>query len=452
MMDLREAARAVEGELHGAAQRFDGVSTDSRAVGAGELFVALEGERFDGHEYVAEAQKRGAAGALTSRLVQTQVPMAQVVVEDTRLALGRLAAYWRGRFALPVVALTGSNGKTTVKEMLASILAAHLGDRSRVLATEGNLNNDIGMPLTLLRLREEHRFAVIEMGMNHEGEIDYLTHIAQPTVAVVNNAQRAHVGILGSIEAIARAKGEIYAGLRGSGVAVVNEDDAFAGYWKGLNAAHRIVTFGLSPAADVRAEPAGRGWLFHIPGHEFVLELLVRGEHNVRNALAAGAAAVALELPADMIRSGLAEFRGVPGRLQRRRSASGAWVIDDSYNANPESMKAAIRVLAAEPGRRVFVMGDMGELGAGADGMHAEVGTFARESGIDALFTLGEASRHAAQAFGAGAQPFGDVESLIAAAGRESASGATLLVKGSRFMRMERVADALAGAGGTHAL
>jgi UDP-N-acetylmuramoyl-tripeptide--D-alanyl-D-alanine ligase len=452
MMDLREAARAVEGELHGAPQRFDGVSTDSRAVGTGELFVALKGERFDGHEYVAEAQKRGAAGALTSHLVQTQAPMAQVVVEDTRLALGRLAACWRGRFALPVVALTGSNGKTTVKEMLASILAAHLGDRSRVLATEGNLNNDIGMPLTLLRLREEHRFAVIEMGMNHEGEIDYLTHIAQPTVAVVNNAQRAHVGILGSIEAIARAKGEIYAGLRGSGVAVVNEDDAFAGYWKGLNGAHRVVTFGLSPAADVRAEPAGRGWLFHVPGNEFVLELLVRGEHNVRNALAACAAAVALELPADMIRAGLAEFRGVPGRLQRRRSASGAWVIDDSYNANPESMKAAIRVLAAEPGRRVFVMGDMGELGAGADRMHAEVGTFARESGIDALFTLGEASRHAAQAFGAGAQPFGDVESLIAAAGRESASGSTLLVKGSRFMRMERVADALAGAGGTHAL
>jgi UDP-N-acetylmuramoyl-tripeptide--D-alanyl-D-alanine ligase len=452
MMDLREAARAVGGELHGPARRFGGVSTDSRAVGAGELFVALRGERFDGHEYIAEAQERGAAGALTSHLVQTEAPMAQVVVEDTRVALGRLAASWRGRFAVPVVALTGSNGKTTVKEMLASILAAHLGDRARVLATEGNLNNDIGMPLTLLRLREDHRFAVIEMGMNHEGEIDYLTHIAQPTVALVNNAQRAHVGILGSVEAIARAKGEIYAGLRGSGVAVVNEDDAFAGYWKGLNGAHRIVTFGLSPRADVRAEPAGRGWLFHIPGHEFVLELLVRGEHNVRNALAACAAAVALELPADMIRAGLAEFRGVPGRLQRRRTATGAWVIDDSYNANPESMKAAIRVLAAEPGRRVFVMGDMGELGAGADQMHAEVGAFARESGIDALFTLGEASRHAAQAFGAGAQPFGDLESLIAAAGRESASGATLLVKGSRFMRMERVADALAGAGGTHAL
>jgi UDP-N-acetylmuramoyl-tripeptide--D-alanyl-D-alanine ligase len=451
-MQLREAARAVGAELHGESQRVDGVSTDSRAVAVGDLFVALRGERFDGHEYLAEAQKRGAVGALTSRLVQTQIPMAQVVADDTRLALGRLAAWWRGRFALPVVALTGSNGKTTVKEMLASILAAHTGDRASVLATEGNLNNDIGMPLTLLRLREEHRFAVIEMGMNHEGEIDYLTRIAQPTVAIVNNAQRAHVGILGSLEAIARAKGEIYAGLRASGVAVVNDDDAFAEYWKGLNRERRVVTFGFSPRAQVRAQPAGRGWHFHVPGDELAIELQVTGEHNVRNALAASAAAVALGLPGQAIRAGLAEFRGVPGRLQRRRSPAGAWVIDDSYNANPESMKAAIRVLAAEPGRRVFVMGDMGELGAGADAMHAEVGAFARESGIDALLTLGEASRHAAEAFGAGAQPFGDIEALVAAAGRESASGATLLVKGSRFMRMERVADALAGAGETHAV
>ena len=453
MMELREAARVVGGRLHGESQRFHGVSTDSRAVAEGDLFVALRGERFDGHEYLPEAQKRGAVGALTARVVQTQVPMAQVVVgDDTRLALGRLAAHWRARFALPVVALTGSNGKTTVKEMLASILAAHMGDRDAVLATEGNLNNDIGMPLTLLRLREGHRFAVIEMGMNHEGEIDYLTRIAQPTVAIVNNAQRAHVGILGSVEAIARAKGEIYAGLHASGVAVVNEDDAFAGYWKGLNRERRVVTFGFSPEAHVRAEAVGRGWRFRMPGSEFAIELRVSGEHNVRNALAAAAAAYALGLPVSAIRAGLEEFRGVPGRLQRRRTPGGAWVIDDSYNANPESMKAAIRVLAAEPGRRVFVMGDMGELGAGGDAMHAEVGAFARESRIDALLTLGEASRHAAEAFGAGAQAFADVEPLLAAARREIAAGATLLVKGSRFMRMERVADALAGAGETHAV
>jgi UDP-N-acetylmuramoyl-tripeptide--D-alanyl-D-alanine ligase len=226
MMDLREAAQALGGRVHGAAASFAGVGTDSRTTCAGELFVALEGERFDGHEHVAEARAKGAAAALVSRVVDAALP--QLVVDDTRLALGRLAAHWRSRYALELVALTGSNGKTTVKEMLAAILAAHCGSRAPVLATEGNLNNDIGMPLTLLKLREAHRFAVIEMGMNHEGEIDYLTRIAQPTVALVTNAHRAHVGMLGSLEAIARAKGEIYAGLKPSGAAVVNDDDDVA--------------------------------------------------------------------------------------------------------------------------------------------------------------------------------------------------------------------------------
>ena len=218
MMDLQEAGRAVGGRVHGAATRFSGVTTDSRKVATGDLFVALKGERFDGNEYVGQAMAQGAVAAITSRLVSARVPVPQVVVDDTRIALGRLAAHWRARFALPLVALTGSNGKTTVKEMLTAILAAHCGDATMVLATQGNLNNDIGMPVTLLRLREEHRYAVIEMGMNHEGEIDYLTRIALPTVALVNNAQRAHVGILGSVKAIARAKGEIYAGLKAAGV------------------------------------------------------------------------------------------------------------------------------------------------------------------------------------------------------------------------------------------
>jgi len=239
MMDLQETARATGGRLEGANARFSGVTTDSRKVSAGDLFVALSGERFDGHAYVAEAMSRGAVAAITARVVETAMPLPQVVVADTRLALGKLAGHWRARFAMPLTALTGSNGKTTVKEMITAILATHCGSRSMVLATEGNLNNDIGMPLTLLRLREAHRYAVIEMGMNHEGEIDYLTRIAQPTVALVNNAQRAHVGILGSVEAIARAKGEIYAGLGPSGIAVINEDDAFARYWRGLNRGRR---------------------------------------------------------------------------------------------------------------------------------------------------------------------------------------------------------------------
>jgi UDP-N-acetylmuramoyl-tripeptide--D-alanyl-D-alanine ligase len=451
MMDLQEAGRAVGGRVHGAATRFAGVTTDSRQVAAGDLFVALKGERFDGNEYVGEAMGRGAVAAITSRLVSAQMPVPQVVVDDTRIALGKLAAHWRARFALPLVALTGSNGKTTVKEMLASILAAHCGDRTMVLATQGNLNNDIGMPITLLRLRDEHRYAVIEMGMNHAGEIDYLTRIAQPQVAIVNNAQRAHVGILGSLKAIARAKGEIYAGLKPSGIAVVNADDAFAGYWKELNAGRRIVTFGLAEPADVRATVEGSQVRFVTPADAFAVDLQVAGEHNVRNALAACAAAHALEIPPHAIQDGLNHFGGVPGRLQRRPGRSGSLVIDDSYNANPESMKAAIRVLAREAGRRVFVMGDMGELGDESAAMHAEVGTFAREAGIDALLALGEASRAAAQAFGAGARHFEALEALIEAAGHEAAAGATLLVKGSRFMQMERVADAMALPEGGHA-
>jgi UDP-N-acetylmuramoyl-tripeptide--D-alanyl-D-alanine ligase len=443
MMDALEAARAVSGQLQGPPVRFSGVSTDSRAVRAGELFVAIKGDKFDAHNFVEAAGKKGAVAALVSRLVPG-APIPQILVDDTRLALGRLAGHWRRKFALPVVALTGSNGKTTVKEMLAAILAAHCGGRDAVHATEGNLNNDIGMPLTLLELRDGHRYAVIEMGMNHAGEIDYLTRIAQPTIAVVNNAQRAHVGILGSLEAIAHAKGEVYTGLGAGGIAVVNADDAYAPYWKQLNAARRIVTFGLGADADVRGSAAGAQVRIVTPGDAFVVTLQVSGEHNVLNALAACAAAHALDIPPRAMQDGLNHFAGVPGRLQRRRASSGSWVIDDSYNANPESMRAAVKVLAAESGRKVFVMGDMGELGEGGERMHAEVGEFARQSGIDVLIALGEASRHAADAFGKGAMHFADIGAARAAAEREAAAGATILVKGSRFMQMERVADALA--------
>lgn len=460
MMDTAEAARAVSGQLHGAAVRFSSVTTDSRAVGKGDLFVALKGERYDAHDFVEASAKRGAVASMVSRLVQFSMGPAlrdhashpQIVVDDTRFGLGRLAAYWRRKHALPVVALTGSNGKTTVKEMLSAILDAHCGSRETVLATEGNLNNDIGMPLTLLRLRDGHRFAVVEMGMNHVGEIDYLTRIAQPTVAVVNNAQRAHVGILGSVEAIAHAKGEIYGGLVESGIAIINEDDAYAAYWKKLNAGRRIVTFGLGETADVHATAAGSQVRFVTPVDAFAVTLQVAGEHNVRNALAACAAAHALEIPPHAMQDGLSHFTGVPGRLQRRPGVAGSVVIDDSYNANPESMKAAVQVLAAEAGRRIFVMGDMGELGEGADAMHAEVGAFAKESGIDGLLALGDLARHAVRGFGKGAEHFADIASLQKAAREAASSGTTLLVKGSRFMQMERVADALAQQGDAHAL
>jgi UDP-N-acetylmuramoyl-tripeptide--D-alanyl-D-alanine ligase len=353
---------------------------------------------------------------------------------------------------MPLIALTGSNGKTTVKEMVGAILAAHAGGRERVLATQGNLNNDIGMPLTLLKLRAQHRYAVIEMGMNHEGEIDYLTRIARPNVALVNNAQRAHVGILGSVEAIARAKGEIYAGLGPSGTAVVNEDDAFAGYWRGLNRTRPIISFGFKPEADVRGAVTADGWRIATPAGAFTFAPRVRGEHNLRNAMAASAAACALDIPVEAMREGLAAFGGVAGRLQRRHGPGASLVIDDSYNANPESMRAAIRVLAEERARKVFVMGDMGELGESSPQMHAEVGRYAREAGIDALLALGDDSREAVQAFGTGARHFGNLDALREAAHAEALAGAAILVKGSRFMRMERVADALAGEEGGHAV
>ena len=447
IMDMREAALATGGTLHGPAVGFSGVTTDSRAVNAGDLFIALEGERFDGHEYVGEALRRGAVAAVTAHRVDTALPAPQLLVDDTRLALGRLASHWRGRFAIPLVALTGSNGKTTVKEMIAAILAAHSGSDDAVLATRGNLNNDIGMPLTLLGLRASHRFAVIEMGMNHAGEIDYLTRIARPTVALVNNAQRAHVGILGSVDAIARAKGEIYAGLGDGGIAIVNADDAFADYWKGLNRGRRVVSFALGAAAHVRGDARGDELHVALPSGGFEVRLQVRGEHNRRNALAACAAAFALDVPAAAMREALARFGGVPGRLQRRRAASGAVVIDDTYNANPESMKAALEVLAEEPGRKVFVMGDMGELGDEAPAMHAEIGRFAAQLGVDRLLATGEASRKAVDAFGERGAHFDAIDELVAAALNEARAGVTLLVKGSRFMEMERVAEALATGG-----
>ena len=451
MMDLDEAARAAGGVAEGERVTFAGVCTDSRAVQRGDLFIALVGENHDGHAFVTQALKRGAVAALVSRRVGSTRELPQVIVDDTRAGLGRLAAAWRARFPLPVLALTGSNGKTTVKEMLASILAAHCGGRDAVLATEGNLNNDIGLPLTLLRLRERHRYGVLEMGMNHRGEIAYLTRLASPGVALVNNAQRAHVGILGTVAAIAEAKGEIYGGLRANGIALVNEDDAFADYWKSLNAGRRVVTFGLADAADVRGRLADGQLRLVTPTDAFAVTLQVPGEHNARNAIAACAAAFALDVPPRAIQAGLGAYAGTPGRLERRRAGEGAWVIDDTYNANPDSMKAAIRVLAAEGGRRVLVMGDMGELGEAAAPLHAEVGAFAKGAGVDALLATGPLSRHAVEAFGEGARHLEAIEAVIEAARAESRPGATVLVKGSRSMRMERVADALAPGGSPHA-
>ena len=443
MLDIDTAALEIGAGRRGPGASFDGVSTDSRQVSHGDLFVALQGDRFDGHDFVDQALELGAVAAMVSEPERVKHPQARlIIVDDTRIGLGQLAKCWRARFQIQLVAVTGSNGKTTVKEMLASALRAAAGDNA-VLATAGNLNNDIGVPLMLLRLRSHHRYAVIEMGMNHLGEISYLTGLAAPTVALVNNAGTAHIGELGSREAIAQAKGEIYAGLSATGVAVINADDAFADYWRGLNSGRRVMDFGLDKPALVRGswQPGPDGSLMTVrtPEASYEVRLQVPGVHNVRNALAACAAASALRVLPQAVARGLAEFEGAKGRLQRKRCRGGGVLVDDTYNANPDSTRAAIAVLAAAPGRRILVLGDMGELGAQGADLHAAVGKAAKEAGIDALLTLGELSAAASTAFGPGGRHFTDPEALGAALQGMLGPDVTVLVKGSRFMRMERV-------------
>jgi UDP-N-acetylmuramoyl-tripeptide--D-alanyl-D-alanine ligase len=441
-MRLHEAAQALNAAAIGADVELTAVSSDSRALPVGCLFVALRGPRHDGHDYAAAALAAGAAAVMIAADAHLDVQPA-LVVDDTLRALGRLAAWQRVRMPARVAAITGSNGKTTVKEMTAAILAAEAG-QDAVLATAGNLNNDIGVPLTLLRLTPAHRYAVVEMGMNHAGELSYLSQLTHPDVALVNNAQRAHLQGLGSVEAIARAKGEIYSGLKSDGVGLINVDDAYAPLWRELCGSRRVMGFGMGPAAEVRVAAAGgaagrQPLTLYTPAGRIDTSLGVPGEHNLRNAAAATAAALALGASADAVARGLAAFAGVKGRLQMHPCILGATLIDDSYNANPDSVGVAIRVLAARPGRRILVLGDMGELGEGGERLHAEIGEQARAAGIDRLLCLGELSLHAARAFGAGGMHFERIEELLAEIECALAPDVTVLVKGSRFMRMERV-------------
>jgi UDP-N-acetylmuramoyl-tripeptide--D-alanyl-D-alanine ligase len=471
MMLLSQAAQALHARMEGADVRFAAVSTDTRSVQRGDLFIALKGEHFDGAKFAAAAFNNGAVAAMVSTQGYEQIrsildPRSPIlIVEDTRIALGKLAAHWRQQFDIPLVAITGSNGKTTVKEMLAAILRQHTksdvhdrslppggrvgerdlatGDAESVLATKGNFNNDIGMPLTLLRLRATHRYAVIEMGMNHPHEIDYLARIARPDVALVNNATGAHLQGLGSVEGVARAKGEIFAGLASGGTAVINADDVYAELWRTLADKNRVFDFALEHPAAVQGRWTAQGYggalQARTPAGELRVLLQVPGEHNARNALAAATAALALQVPLATIVQGLEGFGGVAGRLQRMQALHGATLIDDTYNANPASMHAALEVLAQAPGKRIFVLGDMGELGADAAQFHQEIGIAARELGIERLFALGELSAGAVREFGAAAQHFADIEELKAVLDKELDAQTTVLVKGSRFMKMERV-------------
>jgi UDP-N-acetylmuramoyl-tripeptide--D-alanyl-D-alanine ligase len=448
MLTLSEAARLAGGTLSGADGEVVRVVTDSRNIQAGDLFVALKGERFDAHDYVQQALQQGAIGAVVAADFSLDTEAGLIAVADTRLALGQLAAGWRARFSMPLVGITGSNGKTTVKEMLGAILRAHAG-ADAVLVTAGNFNNDIGLPLTLLGLNDTHRYAVIEMGMSHPGELSALTALARPDVALVNNALRAHLGGFDSVEGIARAKAEIFEGLSAAGTAVINLDDANAELFTAAAGAHRVVNFGLKQG-DVFALTHNLGVdgstiTIQSPVGEIAVRLPAPGEHNVCNALAATTLALALDIPAAAISRGLMSFVNVKGRLQKKTAANGATVIDDSYNANPDSMKAGLEVLARMRAPRWFVMGDIGELGDTSSALHAEVGSVASALGIEMLLTLGDISRSAAAAFGANARHFDEIEPLLAYLDSHLPTSATVLVKGSRFMRMERIVDHLVG-------
>lgn len=441
MMMLSQAASVLNGELLGSDVLFTAVSKDTRSIKAGDLYVAIKGERFDGHDFIARAGDAGAVGALVSQPQSTQLP--QVRVHDTRLALGELAASWRQNFEGKVIGITGSNGKTTVKEMCNSILTKAASEE-KVLCTQGNLNNDIGMPLTLLSLRGCHEYAVIEMGANHLGEIDYLAGIAKPDVAVITNAGPAHLEGFGSVEHVARAKAEIYGGLSSQGTAVINLDDNYADYWRGVCEGKKVTTFSMQDdSADFFAKQENSGFMLHTPVGQVEVHLNLPGRHNVMNALAATAATLAVGVELNDIASGLSNFAGVAGRLSVKCASNGARIIDDTYNANPLSLAAAMDVLVSMEGDRWLVLGDMVELGADTEALHFEAGRRARDLGVARLLATGMMTRKAVDGFGKGAEFFEDRQTLVETIKNEMQSDTIILVKGSRSMAMENVVSEL---------
>lgn len=447
MFTLQQAAQWLGGRLVGdAAVQVRRVHSDTRTLEQGDLFVALRGERFDANDFIADAQAKGAAAVLAH---PGRIPAGfhGIEVPDTKIALGKLARAWRLRHNLPLIAVTGSNGKTTVTQMIASILRAW--EPEAHLATQGNLNNDIGLPLTLLRLRPAHRIAVLELGMNHPGEIAYLADIAQPTVALVNNAQREHQEFMATVEAVAEENGSVFRSLAASGVAVFPAGDAFAPLWTRLAGGRACMTFGERErkAAGADIGLAGTEWQdghwqvrAETPAGPVGYRLHIAGRHNVRNSLAAAACALAAGVPPQAIAQGLTAFEPVKGRsraLSLRIGERPLTLVDDTYNANPDSVRAAIEVLAELPGPQLLVLGDMGEVGDQGPQFHAEVGAYARERGIPQLFTLGE------QSAAMQGRHFNGIEALNAAVMAALPGVRSVLVKGSRFMKMERVVEAI---------
>ncbi len=446
MGTLTMVAESVKGYLIGADRAFDSVSTDTRTLQPGQLFFALHGENFDAATFVAEAERRGAAGAVVEQ--RQSCDLAQVEVSDARRALGQWGKSWRARFSISVIAVTGSNGKTTVKEMIASILVQELGDRAELLVTEGNLNNEIGLPLTVLKLCDRHRIAVLEMGASHPKEIAYLADIAAPGIGVVTNAGVAHLEGFGSEEAVAAAKGELFESLSAGGIAIINRDDRFFETWRRLAGEATVYSFGLDDAADFRASDIQET----VAGEQSELKFDIRsgddtvqvcmpmaGAHNVRNALAATAAARAAGASWDAVRRGLAAMDNVSGRLRAVPGSGGATIYDDSYNANPGSVRAAIDFLAAHTGQTWLVLGDMAELGPESLQLHREIGAEARKKGVSRLFCVGEQSRAAAEGFGKEARWFTDIQSLADTIMAMPKDGVTILMKGSRCMGLEKL-------------
>lgn len=441
-MSLEMAARQLDCTAPPKPMEFLGVAIDSRTVRPGQLFAALAGAHSDGHDYLAAAAAAGAVAALVSKPVDHA--LSQLVVPDVQAALGQLAAYWRDQFDVCVAAITGSNGKTTTREMVSNILAR---PNNGVLATAGNYNNELGLPLTLFGLGPQHRYAVLELGAARPGDIRYLARICKPRVGLVTNVGPAHLQGFGSEEGVARAKGELYQELPPDGTALINADEPWSAMWQELSGAGQDISFGRNENCDVHAKGDGPDVEVHTPAGTFRLRMSLPGDHNLQNALAATAMAVALDIPVEQIRTGLEATRPVPGRLNLVHSERGWLVIDDTYNANPASLYAALQVLAHQGGEPWLVLGDMKELGPNSRRMHAEMGEAARSLGVDRLFAVGQASQATVDAFGEGGRHFDELDELISALGSELRSGVTCLVKGSRSMGMERVVKAISADG-----
>jgi UDP-N-acetylmuramoyl-tripeptide--D-alanyl-D-alanine ligase len=447
---LSSAAQWVGGQLVGEDKPYGCVSTDSRTLKPGALFVALRGPNFDGTTFVQAAAAQGAVGALVERVTPGALP--QVVVPNTLRALQELARGWRAAFTLPVVAVAGSNGKTTAKEMTAAILSR----MGFCMATRGNLNNHIGVPVTLMRLELAHRSAVIEMGANRIGDVAELMRIAHPTVGLITNAGAEHLEGFGDLDGVAKGEGEAVSCLDKEGTAIINADDAYAGYWRSVAGTSRIVTFGVHASADYTAknviQAIERGefatrFTLHCPLGTRAVMLKAGGAHNIGNALAAAAAAGAAGASLDDIVLGLADFRAVSGRLQLKAGLRDSWIIDDSYNANPSSVRAGLEVLRSLNGVTWLVLGDMAELGESSEDSHAHIGKYARACGIKRMFALGPLSSRAVETYGSGGEWFADADSMIRRLQSELSPGVTVLIKGSRINRLERVVNALAGGG-----